>query len=361
VILHDKRRLKAEWVRSDPQTDLAVVKVDPDRLIEAPVGDSDRMHVGDWVLAIGAPEGLPQTVTAGIISAKGRTTYKPGRYENYLQTDAAINHGNSGGPLVNMKGEVIGINTAIISRTGVNEGIGLSIPSNLARHIMEQLIDNGEVVRGYLGVRIQNIDERLAESFRLPHTRGALVSQVAKGSPAEKGGLKDGDFIVSVNDKPVRNVNDLRNQVAMLRPEKQYPFVLFRDGKRMTLPVAVGKQPKDMVAAFGGVPETAAGVYENERYGLTVRNVTQELLKKYRYGETVRGVVITRVEEGSDAARQGLTEGMIITHAHGKAVTSIEELGEAMSSDQAAKGIRLRVTDAQDAQRFVFILPKDKK
>jgi len=147
----------------------------------------------------------------------------------------------------------------------------------------------------------------------------------------------------------------------MLRPEKQYPFVLFRDGKRMTLPVAVGKQPKDMVAAFGGVPETAAGVYENERYGLTVRNVTQELLKKYRYGETVRGVVITRVEEGSDAARQGLTEGMIITHAHGKAVTSIEELGEAMSSDQAAKGIRLRVTDAQDAQRFVFILPKDKK
>ena len=355
VILSDNRRLAAEWIKTDRLTDLAVVKVKPEGLIDAPLGDSDQIEVGDWVLAIGAPEGLPQTVTSGIISAKGRTTGRSISYQDFLQTDAAINHGNSGGPLVNMRGEVIGLNTAIISRTGVNQGIGLSVPSNMVRHIMGQLIDKGKVVRGYLGVRIQTVDEDLAKSFKLPNMEGALVVQVAEDSPAEKAGLKSGDFITKVNDERVRNVNELRNTVAELEPDKTYPFEVYRDGKRKTIKVKLTPQPEDMAGAFG---EETPGTASASKFGLKVATLTDELREKYGHKKDVKGVVVT--EANAEAAERGLAEGMVILEAEGKKIASAAEFERVLSAGEAKGGVRLLVTDRNGLKRYLFVSP-DKK
>jgi len=359
VALHDGRRFTAEWIRTDKQTDLAVLKIKPDRLIEARLGDSDQMEVGDWVLAIGAPEGLPQTVTAGIISAKGRTTGRGG-YENFIQTDASINHGNSGGPLLNMRGRVIGINTAIVSRTGVNEGIGLSIPANMAKSIMNQLIDSGQVVRGYLGVSIQNVNQALAKSFNLPETHGALVSSVGKDTPAENAGLRDGDFIVEVNGKNVKNVNDLRNCIAAARPESTVKLRLYRDGKSRTVKVRIGRQPEDFASMIGqGGPESPSG-RASDRFGLKVATMSREYAEKFGLDGSLKGVVVLEVAPGSAAADQGVKPGDVITHVQGKQVVSADVLTDALAGDEAKNGVRLRVRDRSGGMRYVFITPKTK-
>ena len=355
IVLSDNRRMKAEWVRTDAPTDLAIIKVKPDRLLDVPLGNSNDMEVGDWVLAIGAPEGLPQTVTAGIISAKGRTTGRSESYQNFLQTDAAINHGNSGGPLVNMRGEVIGINSAIISRTGVNEGIGLSVPSNMAKHIMTQLIDKGKVVRGYLGVRIQDVDEKLAKSFNLPNMEGALVSQVAEGSPAAKAGMKSGDFIVSVSGKRVKSINGLRNAVAALPPGKSFPVEVYRDGKKKTLTVQIVAQPDDMASAFGG--ETEPGTASATNYGVKVASITKGLSEKYGLKKPTRGVVVVEVKPGSDAAEQGLAEGMVVLEVQGKTVKAPADFTRLVSGKDARNGVRLLVLDRSGGKRFLFVSP----
>ena len=361
VVTYDNRRLPAEWVRTDEATDLAVIKVKPDRLIDAPLGDSDKMEVGDMVMAFGAPEGLSQTVTSGIISAKGRTTsHGDASYQNFLQTDAAINHGNSGGPLVNMKGEVIGINSAIISRTGGNEGIGFTIPSNMAKRIMTQLIDKGKVTRGYLGVMIQDVDENLAKSFKLPGTEGALVSQVADGTPAAKAGLKAGDFIVAVNGKDVKNVNELRNTVAHLDPTKAYPLKAYRDGKEITVNVTLGEQPEDMAGAFGGEsPGGAEGpqAAKAARFGLKVEALDDETRQQLGYKNDAKGVAITEVAPSSDAAEQGLQPGMVITEVQGKPVDGPAAFDKAVSAPDAKNGVRLMVMDKSGGKRFVFVTP----
>ncbi len=361
VVTSDNRRLPVEWVRSDEATDLAVIKVKPERLIDAPLGDSDKMEVGDWVMAFGAPEGLSQTVTAGIISAKGRTTSRgDSSYQDFLQTDAAINHGNSGGPLVNMRGEVIGLNSAIISRTGVNEGIGLTVPSNMIRNVMEQLIEKGKVTRGYLGVRIQDIDEKLAKSFKLPGTDGALVSQVAEGTPAARAGLKVGDFIVAVDGKDVKNVNELRNMVAHLDPTKAYPLKVYRDGKEITVKVTLGEQPEDMAGAFGDEslggaegPQTAKAA----RFGLKVVALDDESRQQLGYKSDTKGVVIADVAPSSDAADQALQAGMVITEVQGKPVDSPAAFDKAVAAPEANSGVRLMVMDKSGGKRFVFITP----
>jgi len=316
------------------------------------------MEVGDCVMAFGAPEGLSQSVTAGIISAKGRTTNRSDAYQNFIQTDAAINHGNSGGPLVNMRGEVIGINSAIISRTGVNEGIGLTMPSNLIRKIMGQLIDNGKVTRGFLGVIIQNVDENLAKSFKLPGTKGALISQVADNTPAAKAKLKVGDFIVAVNGKAVTNVNELRNAVAHLAPNKECPLKIYRDGKEKIVKVVLGEKPENLAAAFGGQSPGSNGPTANaSRFGLKVQALDDDVRKQFGYKPTTKGVIITEVDQASDAADRGLTAGMVITAVQGKAVTSPAEFEKAISAPEAAGGIRLLVTDRAGGKRFVFISP----
>jgi len=355
IVLADGRKHEAAWVRGDPQTDLAVLKINADGLVDAPLGDSDKMEPGDWVLAIGAPHGLAKTVTAGIISAKGRQTGQTD-YENYLQTDAAINRGNSGGPLVNMRGEVVGINTAIVSSVQENAGIGLSIPSNMARRIMNELIETGKVVRGYLGVIIQNVDERLAKSLNLPTTKGALISEVMDDGPADAAGLKPGDFIVRVDGRDVENVNELRNRVAQLKPDTKVPFVFYRDGEKRTVPVAIAAQPSTMAAAGGrgdGLGRDAV-----ERFGLTVEPLTAERRREHGYDASVEGVLITQVDPGSDAAEQGLAAGQVITHAQGEAVGSPAALARVLSSKEAASGVRLRVRTPRGT-RFVFITPAD--
>jgi len=349
VMLHDGRKLNVEWVRTDQPTDLAVIKVKPGRLISAPLGNSDEMEVGDQVLAIGAPEGLPQTVTAGIISAKGRTT-GGGGYESFLQTDAAINHGNSGGPLVNTRGEVVGINAAIISQTGVNEGIGLAIPSNMARHVMDQLVGAGSVVRGYLGVTIQNVDEKLAKSFSLPDTHGALVSQVAPDSPAAKAGLKASDFIVAVNGKNTKNVNDLRNLVATLTPGSTARLAIYRSGKKQTVQVRIEKQPASMLAAAGN---RIFGSGTDSELGLTVATLTTALARQYGLDENAKGVVITAVDPESNAAAAGLAEGIVIVQVQGKDVQTAEQFRQAAKA--AKDGVRLLVRDRNGSQHFVLL------
>ena len=358
VVLGDGRKLDIEWTRSDPQTDLAIVKVKPERLIDAPLGDSDAVQVGDWVLAIGAPEGLPQTVTAGIISAKGRQDGQPNRYQNFLQTDAAINHGNSGGPLVNMKGQVIGINTAIVSRTGVNEGIGLSIPSNMAGRVMKQLIDHGKVTRGFLGIAFQTVDEKLAKSMGLPGTEGVLVTQVAKGGPADKGGIEAEDFIVSVDGKAITGTQALRHQVANIAPGTRVKIVVYREGKKKTLTVTLALQPKDMTAAFVDRPVGEADLAES--YGLKVTTLDPKAAEKAGFKKDATGVLIAEVAEGSAAAEQGLRAGMLITRVGNKDVRTAEEFAAILGDKDAAGGVRLRVADPTGAVRFVFITPKKK-
>jgi len=356
VVLHDGRKMDAEWVRSDEPTDLAIIKIKPERLYAAPLGNSDEMEVGDLVLAIGAPEGLPQTVTSGIISAKGRVTGQAG-YESFLQTDAAINHGNSGGPLVNMRGEVIGINAAIISQTGVNEGIGLAIPSNMARHVMEQLISNGSVTRGYLGVVIQNVDEKLARSFSLPDTHGALVAEVSPDTPAAKAGVKAGDFVTAVNGKAVENVNTLRNRIAEMAPGAKVALEVYRDGKKETIHVELGKLPEEMAAAGGKEAPTT----HFDKLGLAVATLNADMAGKYNLPKDAKGVVITAVDPQSGAAEQGLTEGALVVEVQGKDVKTAEEFNTAIAAVKDHAGVRLLVRAADGTQRFVFLtFPKGK-
>jgi len=354
VVLPDGRTLKVEWARTDPMTDLAVVKVEPKDLIDAPLGDSDAMQVGDWVMAIGSPEGLEQTVTAGIISAKGRVTDHANTYQSFIQTDAAINHGNSGGPLVNMKGEVIGINAAIVSQSGGNEGIGFTIPSNMVKSVMSQLIEKGKVTRGYLGVAIQGVDEKLAKSFNLPGIKGALISSVTPDSPAAKAGLKSGDFIVSVAGKPVENSNELRNLVAGLEIGKGVPVEFYRDGKKTSLNVTIESQPASLFAA-GGMPE--GGEATAGKLGLQVQTMSKELAQQYGYKTAPKGVIITQVTPGSSADSQGLKEGMAITQVQDKDIDTAEQFKDAVSAKEAAEGVRIRVTDPSGGTRFVFLSP----
>jgi len=356
VVLADNRKFSATWVRSDELSDIAVIKIEPKRLIDAPLGDSEAMKVGDWVLAIGAPRGLPQTVTAGIISAKGRRTSASEMYQDYLQTDAAINRGNSGGPLVNMRGEVIGVNNSIFTYSGGNEGIGFAVPSNMVRKIIKQLIEKGKVTRGYLGVRIQNVDENLARSFGLPTTEGALIAQVAKGGPAEAAKLQEGDFIVEVAGREIVNVNELRNGIAEVAPGETVEIVVYRDGKKEAIPVKISAQPEDMAAAFGE-KSPRAGEAATKDYGLRVATLTQELAKKHGYEEDAQGVVITEVDPRSDGFEQGLRSGMLITHVGGQAVKTAGQFADLLAKRENQTGVRLRVHTPAGSRLFVFITP----
>ncbi len=361
VVLADNRKFANEWIRVDPQTDLAVIKIKPDNLTAAPLGDSDRMETGDWVLAIGAPSGLSATVTAGIISATGRSTGDSSvaaSYQDFLQIDAAINRGNSGGPLVNMRAEVIGLNNLIISSGGGNEGIGLAIPSAMARQVMQQLITQGKVTRGFLGVAYQDVDDALARSFKLPDTRGALVTKVVDNSPAAKAGVQVGDFIIAVDAKPIVNGNQLRNTIAALGPGKTAKIDILREGEKKQFEIALTEQPKQLAATTGPEDDEPAATQPRKsfrRFGMEVANLGEDLAVKFGYRKITKGVVVTDVRLGSSAYEQGLREGMLITQVAAKEVHSVEELTAEL--DKAKEGARLLITTPQGTQRFVFLAP----
>ena len=353
IVLDDERILTAEWVRTDRPTDLAVVKVKADGLIDAPLGDSDELHVGDWVLAFGSPRGLDHTVTAGIVSAKGRQIGGLGAYQNSIQTDAAINRGNSGGPLVNTRGEVIGINNTIASSSGGNEGIGFAIPANMVRRVMAQLVEQGKVTRGYLGVMIQDVSSRLAASLGLPDANGALVTHVQAGTPAEQAGLAVTDFIISVADKTIRDVRELRHIVADVSPGATVPVVVIRKGKTVTVEVTLAAKPEEIASAATQPDSTEPPAVD---YGLRVRALAPELARRLGYDETLEGVVIVNVNPISEAAEQGLRPGVVITHVQGEPVTTLEAFTKALAAAEATEGVRLRVRTPQ-GQRFVMIDP----
>jgi serine protease Do len=318
VLLADGSEYTGKVVGTDPKTDLAVIQIPADKpLPHVTFGDSDKVEVGEWVVAIGHPRGLDETVTQGIISAKHRTgIMNPSSYQDYLQTDAAINPGNSGGPLLNLEGEVIGVNAAIASQSGGFEGIGFAIPSNMALHIATALIAHGKVERGWLGVSIQDLTPELAKKFTLANTRGALIAEVLKGSPADKGGLKRGDVILSYRGKPVPDSGALRNEVANTPLGESAKLIVWRDGKQQELTVKVGSLEEAAKMLLGSV---------KERLGVTVRPVTPKETDAYGL-DTDEGVAISSVDPQGPLDQAGFEVDDIILELNGTSVEGVDGL-----------------------------------
>ncbi|MEQ8289608.1 MAG: DegQ family serine endoprotease [Gammaproteobacteria bacterium] len=339
VTLRDGRHLEAEVVGTDPETDVAVIKVPADNLTAIKTTDSNNISVGDFVVAIGNPFGLGQTVTSGIVSALSRSGLGIEGYEDFIQTDASINPGNSGGALVNLRGELVGINTAIFSQTGGNIGIGFAIPINLALQIMEQLLETGEVKRAFLGVSMQDISPELAEAFGLKRQTGAIINQVLEGSPADKAGIKAGDIVLSVDDKKIRNAEDLRNRVGLLPVGKKVRMTILRDGKERKLTVDVSE---NQVADSG--PRAVNELLQ----GVTVTDLEQGN-SPYVNAE---GVQVLKVERGSIAWRNGLRSGDIITSVNKKDVGSVREFLAAV--DKVSAPLLLRIIRGNTAAFLVL-------
>ena len=312
VKLRDGRELQAELVGSDPDTDVAVVKIPPKNLTAIPLADSEKLRVGDFVVAIGNPFGLGQTVTSGIISALARSGLGITGYEDLIQTDASINPGNSGGALVNLRGELVGINTAIYSQSGGNIGIGFAIPINMAQQITEQLVEYGEVKRGFLGAQLQDLDPNLAEAFGIKTKHGAVLVNVVDGSPAAKAGLLPGDVVTKVNGKTVVNAASLRNEIGLMRVGEKVELEYIRDGKRHTLKTKVGERES---------PEKAQGMRNKRLAGASFGNIPPE---SPAYGR-ILGVMLFEVERGTPVWEAGLREGDIITSVNRQPVRGLNE------------------------------------
>jgi Do/DeqQ family serine protease len=304
VKLADKREFKGKVIGTDQKTDIAVIKVDAHDLPAIHFGDSDALKVGETVLAVGNPFGLSQTVTSGIVSATGRANVGIADYEDFIQTDAAINPGNSGGALVNIRGQLIGINTAIMSTTGGYQGIGFAIPSNMVKTVMDSLIKKGKVVRGWLGVSIQTLTPDLAHQFNLANNEGILVGDVLEDGPAEKAGIQRGDVITEFDGKEAKDITTFRNMVASTIPDKKVTIKLMRDGKPVTLQVRIAEMPAET--------QKLSKTFENQLKGVTVENMTPSLKKNLNISKRVTGVVVTDISEDSPAAGILKTDDVIM-------------------------------------------------
>jgi serine protease Do len=346
VTLSDDRSYNAKVVGTDPKTDLAVIKIATGDLLPAQLGDSDDIHVGEWVLALGNPFGLTETVTAGIISAKGRANVGIADYEDFIQTDAAINPGNSGGPLVDLDAKVIGITTAIATRSGGYQGIGFAIPSNMAKKIMEDIISGGKVVRGYMGAAIQNLTEDLAKSFNYHGTAGVLIGDVTKDGPAGKAGLKSGDIIIEYDGKHMKDMNQLRNSVAETKPGTEVPIEIVRDGRQETKTVKIGELEAQTMAEAG--PESS------ENLGFTVETLTRDMAAQLGLESGQEGVVVTSVDPGSMADLAGVRPKDVIVDVGGTPVTDLASFHKAMAKQDLTKGVRMQVV-TEGLKRFIFL------
>ncbi len=343
----DDREYEASVVGRDPKTDVAVIKINTKTsLVPANLGDSDQLEVGEWVVAIGNPFGLDSTVTSGIVSAKGRHIGQ-GPYDNYIQTDASINPGNSGGPLINLRGEVVGINTAIFSRTGGNIGIGFAIPINLVKELLPQLRGKGRVTRGYLGVLIQRVTPEIAESLGLEMAQGALVANVSKGGPAEKGGVKVGDVIFEFDGKPVKDSAELPIIVARTAVDRKITMKVMRDKKEVALTVVVGELRDE---------EVVASAPEKGELGLTVQRLTPQMAESLGF-DKAEGVVVTAVEPGSAADEAGLRRGDVILEVDRKGVRNVDDYRKAIAGVGKGRGVLFLVRRG-DSTIFLALKPQ---
>ncbi len=332
VRLSDARVFPATIVGADPKSDVAIIKINRTGLPAIRIGDSAKLRIGDFVLAVGNPFGLEQTVTMGIISALGRSGLGITDYENFIQTDAAINPGNSGGALVNMKGELIGINTAILSRTGGNVGIGFAIPVNLAMGIKKSIDRYGKVVRGWFGVTVQEVTPELAQSLGLASARGALVNEVIKGSPAEKAGVKQGDVIVAIDGQPVSNTASMRFQISEVVPGATMKVKVVRDGRERVIPVVVGDLSKAQI------PEHMV-LIQDDRFlaGATVADLTPASRETLEIPANIKGVAVIEVADNSAASRTGLKTGDIIVSINNAPTRTLQELKKVLDGLKSRK------------------------
>lgn len=348
VTINDGTEYTATVKGSDSRTDLAVLKIDKKDLPYLSFGDSDILKVGEWVVAIGNPFGIGATLTVGVVSAKGRQDLGIASYEDFIQTDAAINPGNSGGPLLNLKGEVIGVNTAIFTRSGGYMGIGLSIPSKMAENVIDQIVDNGTVKRAYLGVILQPVDKALSDALQMDEQEGILVSDVVKGSPAAKAGLQPGDVIISFNGKPVKAVTKFRNEIALMNPGVTVKLKILRNNKKIDLTVTLGSQEAEVISEEF-----------IQKLGIELENLTPDLNARLGYGSETQGVVITKVKPGSPAAQAGIQPGFLITGVavtwdNQKTVRNTTEFQEAIKEVGDKKHLILIIRN-QNFQRYYTI------
>jgi serine protease Do len=334
VILQDMREFTGKVVGTDPKSDLAIIKVDAEKLPAITMGESDSLKVGELVIAIGNPFGLGHTITMGIVSAVGRSNVGIAEYEDFIQTDAAINPGNSGGALVNVRGELVGVNTAIFSTSGGYMGIGFAIPSDMANTIMKSIIMHGKVVRGWLGVTIQNITPDLAKYFNIQQTRGALVTDILKDTPAEKVGMQRGDVITDFNGEPVSGTTDLRNMVAGTLPGEEVTVKIMRDGNEMSFTVTIGEQADTMAGL--------KGTYDNVLSGVHIHDLNSEIRKSLNIPKEITGVLVTNIEGDSPAAEM-LRRDDIILEINRQDVRDVRTFGDIVSQIKEGEGVLLLV------------------
>jgi serine protease Do len=364
VRLQDGTILKAELKGRDPKTDLAVLIVKSAKpLPTLNFGDSDTLRIGEWVMAIGNPFGLGGSVSLGIVSARNRDI-NAGPYDDFIQTDAAINKGNSGGPLFNMKGDVVGINTAIFSPTGGSVGIGFSVPANTARSVVDQLAKYGETRRGWLGVKVQSVTDDIAESMGLDRPRGALVADVTDGSPGKVAGIEAGDVITSFNGRPITEMKQLPRAVAETEIGKEVVVRALRKGKEVEFKVAIGRlEDGEKLVAAQDAKKDSSNAATATLLGMTVSSMTDELRSKYKIDEKVSGVVVTEVAAEGAAADKGVEPGDVILEAGGKSVGGAAEVSSAVESAEKSKksSVLLLISKAGKAGETRFIALKIKK
>ncbi len=330
VILNNGKEYPAKVIGQDSNTDIALLKIDAKDLPYLKLGNSSDLEVGEWAIAIGNPMGLQASLTVGVVSAKGRNNLDLTRVEDYIQTDAAINRGNSGGPLLTIDGEVAGMNTAIVTNmaNGGYMGIGFAIPSNLLKAVMEDLKSTGSFQRGFIGVALQPVDSNLAQSFGMDNPEGALIAEVSKDSPAEKAGLKQGDIILKFNGQVITDVASLRNAVAIMKPGSKIALVLLRNGKAMNLDVEIGNFPSTEVTAASA---------KNQKLGIEVENLTPELAKKLGVNSELKGVAISSIQTNSPLVWAGVRKGALILEVNKKPVASVEDFNKALDASEAGK------------------------
>lgn len=338
-----KKDLEAQLVGGDPQTDIAILKINEENLPYLTLGDSNKIEICELVIAVGSPFGLEASVSHGVVSQKSRNNLKIADLEDFIQTDAAINPGNSGGPLLDLDGNVIGMNTAIVSRSGGYMGIGFAIPSVIIKSVSDQLIHQGEVSRGYLGIELQPVDQDMADAFKLDRPQGILITQVVKGSAAEKAGLKSGDIILELNKCPVKSVETFRNDISLMSPNTEINLKINRSGKILNLPVKIGSREKP-------APTMASTA---QKLGLQVESLTQDLATQNGYKTDETGVIIRQVQSGSLAQKVGLKKGMVIIAVNHQKVSNVDDFNTAIEKGDGKQVLLL--INVKGGMRFFSI------